>query len=196
MLPWLSSIYLTGKAGWLLKGSTILTTLIFGLELTERSALHLLVQAQASVAAVSVPPCSPIDFSPITIAALAGGIVLIIGSLFAGVGSLITIARTVGASAKDTEAIKGHVNSEKTAMEGQALTLKAENILLRQMVADQKVIAERLAASVQTISLAKAIAPPPIVLAAGALPANGVTAAVAESPERLAPATREGDPRA
>jgi len=56
-----------------------------------------------------------------------------------------TNTATILAVAKDTEAIKGHVNSEKTAGDGREATLRAENKLLRDLMADQQRVAALLA---------------------------------------------------
>lgn len=51
----------------------------------------------------------------------------------------------VDSIAKDTEAIKGHVNSEKTAADGRLAAKEQEIQLLREMLADKKVTAALLA---------------------------------------------------
>jgi hypothetical protein len=50
--------------------------------------------------------------------------------------------------AKDAEAIKGHVNSERTASDGVIKALRAEIQLLRDMIADKKTTADLLAQAV------------------------------------------------
>lgn len=61
------------------------------------------------------------------------------------------------------EVIVGHVNSEKTAAQGREATLEAENVLLRQIIAEKKETAMLLAQSVATtLPAASAPAPPPV----------------------------------
>lgn len=48
------------------------------------------------------------------------------------------------------EVIVGHVNSEKTAAQGREATLEAENVLLRQIIAEKKETAMLLAQAVAT----------------------------------------------
>lgn len=74
------------------------------------------------------------------ITALATAGAILVGSVFAGVAMLIRVA-------KDTEAIKGHVNSEKTASNSTIASLRQENALLREMLADQRETAALLAQS-------------------------------------------------
>lgn len=88
----------------------------------------------------------------------AGQIITIVTVFIAGVIQIINLLRTnelkrqqeasvvkIDTVAKDTEAIKGHVNSEKTAAEGRQRLLENENQLLRTMVADKKETAALLA---------------------------------------------------
>jgi hypothetical protein len=91
-----------------------------------------------------------------TITVIGATTVLVIGAIVTGA---VTIIRTLGevrtkqtetadqllAVAKDTEAIKGHVNSEKTAADGREMALRQENTLLRQQNTDQKATADLLA---------------------------------------------------
>lgn len=75
--------------------------------------------------------------------------------------SIMTVAR-------DTEAIKGHVNSEKTAAQGREALLQRENHLLREMLTDKSTTARLLA---QAVAVAGAIpstaVPQPVVVVTG-----------------------------
>jgi hypothetical protein len=82
------------------------------------------------------------DLSVASIAALAAGGAILISAVFAGIVSVITAWRTI---VQKVTAIEGHVNSEKTAGEGRENTLKRENELLREMLADRKLTAALLA---------------------------------------------------
>lgn len=92
-----------------------------------------------------------LTLNPTTITLVGGMIVTIIGVIVTGVLQVINAMRVTAntnqivAVAKDTEAIKGHVNSEKTASEGRETTLRRENALLREMLTDKKATAGLLA---------------------------------------------------
>ncbi len=109
--------------------------------------------AQLSPARISV--------DPVTITLVGGMIVTIIGSIVTGVVTIITAMRVssamvkqaetatkVDALGKDTEAIKGHVNSEKTAAEGREAALRQRIELLQEIIADKKATAGLLAQAV------------------------------------------------
>jgi hypothetical protein len=84
-----------------------------------------------------------IDFnSPLAVSLVTGALVAVIGAFFAGIVSVVTAWRTV---ANKVAAIEGHVNSEKTAAIGRESTLRAENILLRELVTEQKLAREQIA---------------------------------------------------
>ena len=68
----------------------------------------------------------------------------------------INTATSLFAVAKDTAAIKGHVNSEKTASDGREAALRQENTLLREMLADKKATAGLLAQAVAQTNVAAA----------------------------------------
>lgn len=107
-------------------------------------------------------------YNPVTITLIGGQIVLIITTLGGTILAIITHVRVttvkeqvatvkdqqvvnsvaIGTVVKDTEAIKGHVNSEKTASEGRIETLRRENQLLREHMQDIKSSAEMLAQAV------------------------------------------------
>ena len=57
-------------------------------------------------------------------------------------------ATRIDGLASDTAAIKGHVNSEKTAADGRQTNLQTENALLREMLAEKANTASLLAQSV------------------------------------------------
>lgn len=89
---------------------------------------------------------------------LGGMIVTVIAALAAAVVSVINAMRLgdvkqrqdaevarIDTVSKDTEAIKGHVNSEKTAAEGRQRLLENENLLLKEMLADKRLTASLLA---------------------------------------------------
>lgn len=93
-----------------------------------------------------------------TIILIGGQIVLVLGAVVTGIIAIITHLRVGAVStqqaattdklntvAASTEAIKGHVNSEKTAAEGRETALAQENRLLREMLADAKSTAGLLA---------------------------------------------------
>jgi hypothetical protein len=103
------------------------------------------------------------SFDPVTITIIGGQIVLIIGAIVTGILAVITHLRMTSVKeqqqvtvtrldtvAADTEAIKGHVNSEKTAAEGRLAALQKENDLLREMLTDKKATAALLAQAVAT----------------------------------------------
>jgi hypothetical protein len=87
-----------------------------------------------------------IDATTVTV---IGGIILsIITALVTGVISVITALRAsskIDPIAKDVEAIKGHVNSEKTASDGREVALRQEAALLREMLTDKNKTAALLA---------------------------------------------------
>lgn len=95
-----------------------------------------------------------IEWTPLTIGAVAAAGAGLIGAFFAGLVSLITAWRTI---VTKVSAIEGHVNSEKTASEGREAALKIENALLREMVNDKKQTAALLAQSAATV------APPQVI---------------------------------
>lgn len=108
--------------------------------------------------AAAAPAASGVTFDPVTITLIGGMIVTIIGTLATAIVSIITALRVAGVKtdqattaaqlftvAKDTEAIKGHVNSEKTASEERESALKSENAMLRELVAHEKTSAGLLA---------------------------------------------------
>jgi len=95
---------------------------------------------------------------PLTITLIGGMIVTVIGTIVTGIVTIITALRVttvtkqqdaaVGALLvvqKDTETIKGHVNSEKTASEGREAQQRMEIQLLREQLADEKVTRRLLA---------------------------------------------------
>lgn len=103
-------------------------------------------------------PGSTINIDPVTITLVGGMIITIVSAIATAIVSIITAAKlnnvktdqattaaTVLAVARDTEAIKGHVNSERTASEGRELSLQKENALLREMVTHEKITASLLA---------------------------------------------------
>jgi hypothetical protein len=84
------------------------------------------------------------------IGALAAAIVKVIAQLQQINGRQVENAHAIAGIAESTEAIKGHVNSEKTASDGTISALQAENNLLRTTIADKTV----------TIALLAQAAPP------------------------------------
>jgi len=109
---------------------------------------------------------------PVTITLVGGMIVTIIGSIVTGVVTVITALRVVTVVkqqdiassnlltvAKDTETIKGHVNSEKTAAQGREETLRMENALLREQLAQENITKRLLA---QAAALVPALATVPV----------------------------------
>ena len=100
---------------------------------------------------------------PSTITILGGITLSVIAALAAAVVSVINALRIsdvrekqtrdaalIDTVARDTETIKGHVNSEKTAAEGREITLRSENQLLREIIADKKNAASLLAQATAT----------------------------------------------
>lgn len=100
-------------------------------------------------------------YDPTTITLIGGQILTVIAALAAAVVAIINALRTndlkkqqdtniqrLDTVAKDTEAIKGHVNSEKTASEGRERLLENENKLLKQIIDDKKMTAGLLAQAV------------------------------------------------
>jgi hypothetical protein len=136
-----------------------------------------------ALALQAAAPDAPADLTyridPTTITLIGGMIATIIGTLVTGVISIITAMRvnTITAQqaattsqlltvAKDTEAIKGHVNSEKTASSGREATLQQENRLLREMLVDKTATAALLAqaaAGSRQIRATDALATPQLV---------------------------------
>lgn len=97
-----------------------------------------------------------VNLSPLMVVALSTAGVALIGAFFGGIVTVINAlaqvrrdqivqAATLLDVARDTEAIKGHVNSEKTASDGVLQTLRVENGLLREMLAHEKTAAALLA---------------------------------------------------
>lgn len=95
---------------------------------------------------------------PTTITLIGGQILTVIAALAAAVVAIINALRMTDMKkqqeantnqivtvAKDTEAIKGHVNSEKTASEGRERLLENENKMLKEMISDKKMTASLLA---------------------------------------------------
>jgi hypothetical protein len=120
--------------------------------------------ADAAPVVVAVPL-----YSPLMITLISGLIVTVIGATVSGIVAVITALRVTAVKevqnlitpaildvAKNTETIKGHVNSERTAAEGRELALRRENELLREMLADKKVTAQLLAQAVATAASAAA----------------------------------------
>jgi len=108
-------------------------------------------------------------YSPLMITLIGGLIVTVIGATVSGIVAVITALRVTAVKgvqdiitpaildvAKDTATIKGHVNSERTAAEGREASLRRENELLREMLADKKVTAQLLAQAVATAASAAA----------------------------------------
>lgn len=60
------------------------------------------------------------------------------------------VSATVDEVKTKAEVIVGHVNSEKTAAQGREATLAAENVLLRQLIAEKKEAAGLLAQAAAT----------------------------------------------
>ena len=100
---------------------------------------------------------------PLVIGMVGGQAILIIGAIGSAVALILNRAtvRELKEQAQmnsanivtvraDTEAIKGHVNSEKTAAEGRELALRQENVLLREMITEKKLTAQLLAQAVAT----------------------------------------------
>jgi hypothetical protein len=122
---------------------------------------------------------------------VAGLIASLIGTLATAVVQVVTAFRVTAVKqatdlnastllvvAKDTEAIKGHVNSEKTAAEGKLNTAMRENELLREMLADRKATAALLAQAVAVsgaVGGALTVVPAPAVVVATppAIPSQG-----------------------
>jgi len=112
----------------------------------------------AAVQLVPTLVVASFQIDPVTITLVGGMLVTIIGTIVTGVVTIINAIRiaAVGtqqvtdgnrlvAVAKDTEAIKGHVNSEKTAATGREAALQQENRLLREMLADKAITTSLLA---------------------------------------------------
>jgi hypothetical protein len=118
--------------------------------------MQLIAQAAPAVAG---------SFDPVSITLVGGVLVSIITTIGGVIVSVITAlhvrqiagrqvenASAIGQMARDTEAIKGHVNSEKTAADGREMTLRRENDLLREMVANANAAAGLLAQAAATRS--------------------------------------------
>lgn len=105
--------------------------------------------AQEVIRPAPTVPVSVLD--PVVITLIGGMIVTVISAIVTGIVTVITAlrqgenSRKIDGVAKDTEAIKGHVNSEKTASEGRESALRQEIVTLREMVADHKTAAALLA---------------------------------------------------
>jgi hypothetical protein len=103
-----------------------------------------------------------------TISLIVGAIVTIVGAIAAAIVSIIGAVRAnterIAKLAEPVAAILGHVNSEKTAAEGRENTLKTENNLLRERLADQKSTAGLLAQAVAQRSRTDAAVPDAPVL--------------------------------
>lgn len=132
---------------------------------------------------------------------VTGQLLLIIAAIVSGVVQIITHLRVtdiktqqaantdqITTVAKDTEAIKGHVNSEKTAADGRELALQQQVVILREMLADKKATAALLAQAVATRGrgpdLTTAIAPSADPAVLDRIESN--TAATAAGVEKLA----------
>jgi hypothetical protein len=120
--------------------------------------LGALLLAQAAAAIAPPPAIGSSGLDPVTITLIGGQVVLIITTLGGVILAIITHLRvttvkeqqavntaSIVTVAKDTEAIKGHVNSEKTASEGREVALRQENSLLREMLTHEKNNASLLA---------------------------------------------------
>jgi hypothetical protein len=132
------------------------------------------------VLAQSAPALFPgLDLVTIKITLISGAIATVIGAAGAAIVTVIralaeiklqqaaTAARqienaaVITSVAKDTEAIKGHVNSEKTASDGREAALRAENDMLRQIIAEKKATADLLAqAAAQVLGVPAPVIPP------------------------------------
>lgn len=126
---------------------------------------------------------SALQLDAATITVIGGMIVTIITALVTGIVTIITALRVgnvatqqavstvrIDAMAKDTEAIKGHVNSEKTEAEGEKRMLKRENDLLRESLARAEQRAALLAQAASNVPAMRA------VVDAAAMPATIFTA--------------------
>ena len=101
------------------------------------------------------PVNQAVGLDTVTVTLIGGLVITIIGVIVNGVIQILTALRVtnqIQTVAKDTEAIKGHVNSEKTASEGKQALLENENKLLREMLADKKMTASLLAQAAATPS--------------------------------------------
>lgn len=126
---------------------------------------------------------------PLTITIFGGMVVTVIGSIVTGIVTIITAVR-VGVVAKqqdmtasslltvqkDTETIKGHVNSEKTAAEGREAAQKMEIQLLREQLADEKTTKRLLAQAAALIPALATVPPTPEVPIAAKLETIQATA--------------------
>lgn len=96
--------------------------------------------------------------SPLMLTLMAGLLVTLITTLAGAIVTVITALRvskvkdmaagqagTMLTVERNTEAIKGHVNGERTITDNKIATLQTENALLREMLSDQKVTALLLA---------------------------------------------------
>lgn len=123
------------------------------------------IVAAAAVAAAAVLKTAAVTASPFSdpyvIAMIGTQVVIVIGAIASAVvlilnrGQMRVMQDQQAVNAAhimtvraDTEAIKGHVNSEKTAANGRETTLQKENALLREMLTDKKTTAQLLAQAV------------------------------------------------
>jgi len=100
---------------------------------------------------------------------LIAGAVTIIGAVAAGlvtvikaVSELRELRHDLATVSRDTETIKGHVNSEKTAADGRELALRREIELLREIAGSQKEAAALLAQAVASRTRVLTDAPMPV----------------------------------
>ena len=142
--------------------------------------LALLAQVAAPPPPAVPDPLTLGPYNPIVIGMIGTQICLIIAAIVQGILSVLAhgerkdVAIKVDTVARDTEAIKGHVNSEKTAAEGRENALRQENMLLREIIADKKATAGLLAQAVASRAH--------VVVAGDGLPPVAATApAVVES---------------
>lgn len=126
--------------------------------------------------------------SPLMLTLISGLIVTIISAIVTGIVTVITALRvssmnnqqasntnTILSVAKDTATIKGHVNGDRTAIEGKLSAATAENALLRSMLADQKLTAALLAQATAQSSRVAAISPVTVVSPAAAIAPTAIS---------------------
>ena len=100
---------------------------------------------------------------PLVIGMVGGQAILIIGAIGSAVALILnratvrelkeqaqTNSANIVTVRADTEAIKGHVNSERTEMTGKLVASQLENKLLREMLTDTKIAAQLLAQAAAT----------------------------------------------
>jgi len=109
------------------------------------------------VDALDAPAAAPSHFSdPVVIAMIGTQLCLVIAAIVQGTLSILArsdrkdAAARLDTVAKDTEAIKGHVNSEKTASDGREHAKDIEIALLRESLTHEKSNAALLAQAVAT----------------------------------------------